>query len=358
MCVILNDALSNGKYVFFAKVFNLASVKTISAYNSIGGNEPDGIMHDTLERIINLTDKYDDEWNKMLSLKWDAAHVAEKVVYNFHTHELIGFTHDAFDVDVLLAELEAQTVGNDDTDADDDDDDDSTQKQPVHAKQFLIFMVTNWETKMVKVKHVVARYACAGGIPSNFLISVISKIIVAACRYGLIINNIVGDGATENQSAERSLATLTAADVFKDFLTKEQKNKLPMDLKIAFVHPIRSDIIVFICADMPHLVKKCVNAMENSGPNKTRHLNFRGQKIELAMLEEIWKCDNGRFGDLRTNILTEDHFQKKSYSRMRVHLAVQVVSNSMNLLIQRHADKCGGKEMYEPFRHIILAIDR
>ena len=48
-----------------------------------------------------------------------------------------------------------------------------------------------------------------------------------------------------------------------------------------------------------------------------------------------------KMGNLRTHILTYDHFERNSYSRMRVHLAVQVVSNSMVRLINDHSDKCG-----------------
>ena len=60
------------------------------------------------------------------------------------------------------------------------------------------------------------------------------------------------------------------------------------------------------------------------------------------MLRDVWEYDSGKMGNLRTNMLTNDHFVKKSYSRMRVHLAVQVVSNSMVRLINYYAKICGG----------------
>ena len=37
-----------------------------------------------------------------------------------------------------------------------------------------------------------------------------------------------------------------------------------MDINIAFPHPIRNDILLFIGGDMPHLVKNVVNALERS----------------------------------------------------------------------------------------------
>ena len=43
---------------------------------------------------------------------------------------------------------------------------------------------------------------------------------------------------------------------------------------------------------------------------------------------------------------------------MRVHLAMQVVSQSMVNMIDAHAEKCGGMDEYEPMREIICGIDR
>ena len=38
-----------------------------------------------------------------------------------------------------------------------------------------------------------------------------------------------------------------------------------MDMKIVFPHPIRSDILIFIECDMPHLIKRFVNSLKRSG---------------------------------------------------------------------------------------------
>ena len=74
------------------------------------------------------------------------------------------------------------------------------EKQNEHAKQYSIFMITTWEKNMKATKHVIARYACDDGISSNFILNCISKITVVLYRYGLIVNNVVGDGARENQT--------------------------------------------------------------------------------------------------------------------------------------------------------------
>ena len=78
----------------------------------------------------------------------------------------------------------------------------------------------------------------------------------------------------------------------------------------------------------------------------------------LMKLGKVWKCDNGRLGDLRTNILTADHFNKNPFFCMRVHLAMQVVSQPMVNMIDAHAEKCGGMDKYEPMWEIICGIVR
>ena len=113
-----------------------------------------------------------------------------------------------------------------------------------------------------------------------------------------------------------------------------------MEKKIAFLHPKRSDVLIFIGGDMPHIVKRMVNVLKSSSKeNSKRNLEDNGDKLDLKMLRDVWECDSGKMGNLRTNMLTHDHFVKKSYLRMSVHLAVQVVSNSMVRLINDYAKK-------------------
>ena len=93
------------------------------------------------------------------------------------------------------------------------------------------------------------------------------KTIVTLARHGLIVNNVVGDGAVENRSAMKSLGTLSIEDVLECHLTDNLRRLLPMDMKITFPHLIRSDVLLVIGGNMPHLVKKFVNGLERSDEN-------------------------------------------------------------------------------------------
>ena len=150
------------------------------------------------------------------------------------------------------------------------------------------------------------------------------------------------DEATENRSVLRALVTEDVNTILGSSISDELKHIMPMVLKTVFWHPIRTNMLIFISADMPHLVKKIANAFEFSGHEPTRDLKYKGKSLLFDKLEKIWLCDNGRIGDLGTNILIHDHFHKNSYTRMRLHVAVQMLSQSMVQMIDVHADKCGG----------------
>ena len=109
---------------------------------------------------------------------------------------------------------------------------------------------------------------------------------------------------------------------------------------------------------MPHLVKKIANAFENSGVKITCDLEFKGQKLSLMMLLQIQNCDRGRELRLENKHIDGESLQKNAYSRMRVHLATQVFSNSMSMIIKAHTEKCGGIDKYALLLLTVEKLDR
>ena len=175
---------------------------------------------------------------------------------------------------------------------------------------------------------------------------------------------MTGDGASENRSAFRSLSTISMREIIDKSsltLTTKQKTIIPLsEYNVAFHHPIQNDITIFIGGEMPHLIKKIVNALERSGSVKSTDLNFRNQPMTLKMIQQLWLCEQGeaKLGSLRINFLTDDHFPPRtSFHRMKVFLATQVVSATVIRLIDMHADKCGGNKKYQPIRSLIEKID-
>jgi len=140
------------------------------------------------------------------------------------------------------------------------------------------------------------------------------------------------------------------------------------NLPVAFPHPEDSNRLVFIGGEMPHWIKKFVNRLEQSSSSKSSvSLKFRGQQMSLDMIKDAWLWDDEGFGSLRKTKLTEDHFYKNAYSRMRVHLAAQVLSQSVVSLIERYGANDDAeiaqednsiREMYGPLKELIASCDR
>ena len=82
---------------------------------------------------------------------------------------------------------------------------------------------------MKQMKRVVARYSLDSGITSNCLVDEILKTFVTLIRRGLIVNNIVGDGASDSRSVMKSLGTLSIED------NDNLRRLLPMDIKLLFL---------------------------------------------------------------------------------------------------------------------------
>ena len=181
----------------------------------------------------------------------------------------------------------------------------------------------------------------------------IDEVACALYLKGFIQTALAGDGASENRVIMHRKAALSVGHLIDiGLFPDEWKKKFPslLDFKIAYWHPdlVLDETMIFIHANMPHWVKKFVNALERLGEKKHKiDLWFRGTQMSLDILHDIWEMSRTPTG-LRLSKCTEDHFEKNAYSRMRFFLAVQVTSESMCQLIEHFAEDCGGFAKYQP----------
>jgi len=138
----------------------------------------------------------------------------------------------------------------------------------------------------------------------------------------------------------KNLGTKTIDNILGETFTEEQRENFPLKQKLAFHHPIRSYILVFLGGEMPNLIKKLVNGLENRGTKTSRDLVFRGQKLSRFMLRKVWECSHGSFGEMRINKNILEHYQKNPHNRMQVWLAAQVLSQTQLCLIDSYAKEC------------------
>ena len=60
---------------------------------------------------------------------------------------------------------------------------------------------------------------------------------------------------------------------------------------------------------MPHLVKN-MNSLENRGTKPTWNLMKGGKRLSLLMLQIVWECSQGTFGEIKTKRNTLKYYQK------------------------------------------------
>ena len=132
---------------------------------------------------------------------------------------IVGFASDAFDLDLIAKEINKRIQ----EDKDEDDNQiqstptgntiselgksDNSTSQPPLAKHFLVFIFTSLEVRNCpKFSMVAARWATYL-LDANFIIDKLMHVICALSSMKFIVIILIADGASENRSTEKQLAT-------------------------------------------------------------------------------------------------------------------------------------------------------
>ena len=130
--------------------------------------------------------------------------------------------------------------------------------------------------------------------------------------------------------ASKSIDCYIPSDLKKEF------KYINYNYKNVMIHPI-TDKPIFFLADMPHLVKKIVNALEMSSLKKSkRNMKYSGCPLNSKMIQDVWRLTrNNCKHRLMETKLSEKHFNKDTFSRMTVSLAVQLLSSSVVTMFKK-----------------------
>ena len=122
-----------------------------------------------------------------------------------------------------------------------------------------------------------------------------------------------------------------------------KQEDLPWDMMVAYPHPTLEGRIIIAAADMPHAIKKQVNALELSSKAKSkRDLHLNGLPIHLKMGFDAYKQSDDFKHEgaiMRYPKLNIDTFQKTSKSRMRFGLAARSLGDNMIRCIQNNENQ-------------------
>lgn len=287
--------------------------------------------------------------------------VKNKLVFNAHTLELVGYVGGAINNDVISTEFSKFAQGQ--TEAEIQEENKPTSEKgndnnqlPVTAEHLLLFIFSTWDRQQPVIKRAVARHAVGAKSTGTELLVKIEQVVCALYTRGFLVNQVCSDGASENVSALSLLANHNAEDVFPSL-----NPKLPKQIPVAFKHPSRIDEFVFIGGEIPHWIKRVVNSLENSTKSShKRCITLKWQPLGLGMIKKAWETiELGGIITLRQTKLTIDHFVKNSHSRMQVFLSAQILSASVHQLLLQYVKGDDELKMeYSSLMDIILKLDR
>lgn len=151
--------------------------------------------------------------------------------------------------------------------------------------------------------------------------------------YGLKVSHGVADAAGCNWLAFTTMSDLPVSELLpQDLIAKY--DIINFNIRIVQKDPVSGRFIIFM-PDMPHLLKNIVTALELSSNTKShRDIKFGKCRVNLRMAFDIWKALGGDTNQLQETKLTIHHFIKNAFSRMNVSLAMQILSESVAVMIR------------------------
>ena len=390
---MLRARCSVDMYEFFRKVFNLPPNSTLCEYSSSDSTSPDGLMMQTIIHMADIFAKKGvprDDWRRYVNLAWDSHVVKDMLGFCPHTKRLVGYAHDAFDMDVIAAEFKRRydAAASDDAGGEEENNndgiktkDDETEDGLELGKHYMVFLAQTVSARDRPYCFMAARY-CLSSLTGRWVRVNKRQITSTLAHFDFIVSLNSFDGASENRSAMKQDLTLSLGELMPDLrsvarasdsspplqrhppLQRYGKDNLPWNFPMAYPHPTREGIIIVSAADTPHAIKKQVNAAELSGKSKSdRNLHLNGLPIQLRMGEDAYLASQDYKSEGAITLFPRlgiDVFRKTSKSRMRFGLAARAFGTSMSRCILAYkADvKKAGPSTYDSYLRMCKETDR
>ena len=152
---------------------------------TLGETEHEFGQKKTSVKSINLRHG---EWMDLDVLKFDEMKVKEKLIFNPHKMELVGFVGGAINNDVINEEFRwLSQQHNEDKGKDDNGCVGSDNQQHDTAKHLLLFISTSWDKKQHLIKRAVARYAVGAKSTGSDLAEKLRILFVICSHVGLLL---------------------------------------------------------------------------------------------------------------------------------------------------------------------------
>ncbi len=275
-------------------VFVLPSERVLQDYRNFFKPKP-GFCKENIDRLSEVTTPLIG-CQRYVVLSFDEMKIQSDLVFDKHTNELIGFV-DLGDDDVNAAVLDTPTT---------------------LASHVLAFMVRGVASHL---KYVLG-YFSTQSLTSFQIMPIFWKavsILEVCCN--LWVCATVSDGASPN----RTFYELHAALVEKEF---------SVDVVNRTINLFAPTRYIYFFSDAPHLLKTSRNCLFNSGTGKHSRLMWNGDYMMWKHISALYHADLEQ-GLHQLPKITPDHINLTSFSKMKVNLSAQVLSNTMALALQR-----------------------
>jgi len=367
MAIRFLSKMGTQQYEEFRKYFNFPTARAVRNHTRTDSSHESGIMHHVLDGLVSQAKERGMRtmWQRCGLISFDAMSIRGGVYFNKQSGRIVGFAATNTSEDAVKSALEAQlsssledTAGEQTT---------ASNKQPEVASHYLVFYYTSLGASDFSFP--VARYALKS-INHNSLSDYFNDVVLALEARNFHVVAAVFDGASENRTFMQKLATMPVSD----FIPKNSTRfKFDKSMKIAMLHPVWGKALpIFLISDPPHCWKKICNALEYSAnPQHARDLQMADAEailrpLNLGMIQSAAVRHTGpsttsavqsEFA-LTRGKLTNAHFKKDAFTRMRVSLAVQVMSNSVVNMLKKYSADRNEAHIFQPLIEFCFQMNR
>lgn len=310
------QAKSSGFYKDLSQIISLPGKTSLYDYTNLFPEKP-GVRHHNInslkEKCKSLPEKH-----KYFSLMMDEVSIRENLVFCPKTGEIIGFVNLS-DIEDEISRLDA----------------DLTSSRPQSAKRMLVYMVKGLSAPK-EVKQVVGIFGTTSAT-SQQIYDRTWSVIEAMEMSGLKVLCVVCDGARSNRSFFNLCCREDSDQV--EGVTWKTKN-------IYSEEDENGQRDLFFISDVPHLLKCLRN---NFSEDK---LWRKGQWISWTAVKKLYYQHKDRTFRKACKLRAE-HIELNNFSKMKVYLAAQVMSET----VAQNLEDLGDPQLTETISFIRM-VDR
>ena len=276
-------------------VLVLPSERVLRDYRNYFKPKP-GFNEENITRLKDMTMQLFDV-QRYVVISFDEMKIQSDLVFSKYSNELIGFVDLGDEVSNAAAFDKPTTI----------------------ATHVLAFMVRGIASDL---KYILG-YFSTENLTSYQIMPIFWKAVsILELSCNLWVCAAVSDGASPNRK-------------FYDLHINLVGEDHPPQLVHKTVNLFAPSRCIYFFSDAPHLIKTARNCLFNSGLGKHTRLMWNGKELIWNHIAQLYHSDMEQALHQLPK-LTPDHINLNSFSKMKVNLAVQVLSKTVALALRRH----------------------